>query len=671
MNTPIVRLMQQLSYPKRFAVIGLLFAFALLYLVYGLYRTNQDSIEFTAKEKIGVSYMRPLTATLAAAQQQQELAVRTALGDNAAHNRLGDAQQQLQAQWQALKSVNEQLGSALGSDNSWKEAAAGWTALQKVGNGTPAQLIATYSTFNDKLNNLIGAISDNSNLTLDPDIDSYYLMDATTSKLPTLLIHLGEANAIAALAEANHALEPAQRDRLVELRPLIGEASDGLNSDVVKAFANNASLKTAIATDGDKLTAVLKNQADSLNHAVAGKTGANGLKIAGHTDENAKAIAGYMGRGLNQLDGLLQARIDRTVLQRNSYIGIGVAAMLLAIFLFHQLYLSITLQLGGEPFYVQEAVEQIASGRLDTRIQLRDGDEASLLAAIRRMRNQLRETVAQLIATANEVNNAAKEMAQSAHNITDSSCRQNEAAASMAAAIEELSTSLSVCAEQSEQADRLSTDTVQESDQGDKVINAARSSMDDIVRDVSTVSETIGDLSKQSQSIVGIVDVIRDVAEQTNLLALNAAIEAARAGEMGRGFAVVADEVRKLAERTALSTTEISTIVNHIQNTAQRGTQSMQVGMRAIMDGQQRASEAGNSMHGIRDRITNVLSSIHQITDSLREQSHASQTLAQNVEQVSRMSEQNTLAVKASAETANELQTISQRLLGVAGRFTI
>ncbi|PRP69392.1 hypothetical protein BUE93_16545 [Chromobacterium amazonense] len=671
MTTPIVRLMQVLSYPKRFAVIGLLFALALLYLVYALYRTNQDNIESTKKEKIGVVYMQPLTACLAAAQLQQELAVRAALGDSQARSSLSDATQQLQTKWQALKTVNDQIGGTLNSDSAWKDTLAGWNALQAAGNAAPAQQIAAYAAFNNKLNNLIGAISDNSNLTLDPDIDTYYLMDASTSKLPTLLTHLGEAHAVAALAEANHPLEPGQRDRLVELRPLIGEASDGLVSDVSKAFAYNAGLKADLAPMGDKLATILKHQGQGIDDAVAGKTGASGLKIAGHTAENVQAISAYISNGLARLNDLLQARIDRTALQRDTYIGISFAAMLLAIFLFQQLYLSITLQLGGEPFYVQEVVEQIASGRLDTRIQLRDKDESSLLATIRSMRNQLRETVSQLISTANEVNGAASLMAQSAQSITSSSCQQNEAAANMAAAIEQLSTSLSVCAEQSEQADRLSTDAVQESGEGDKVIAATCSSMDGIVRDVSTVSDTIGELGKQSESIVGIVDVIRDVAEQTNLLALNAAIEAARAGEMGRGFAVVADEVRKLAERTALSTTEISNIVSQIQSTAQRGTQSMQVGMRSIMDGQQRARAAGNSMNEIRLRITDVLASIHQITDSLREQSHASQTLALNVEQVSKMSEQNTMAVRASAETAGELQAVSARLLGVAGHFTV
>ncbi|OHX13017.1 methyl-accepting chemotaxis protein [Chromobacterium sphagni] len=671
MSTPIVRLMQRLSYPQRFALIGLVFAAALLYLVYGLYHSNQDNIDSTTKERVGVVYMQPLAGLLAAVQQQQDLAVHAALGDGQAKNALAAGASQLQARWQALKTVNEQLGADLASGDAWKGAAASWDKLQALGSATPAQLIAGYGALNDQLNNLIGVISDNSNLTLDPDIDTYYLMDAATTKLTSVLIHLGEANAIAALAEANQALTPAQRDRLVELRPLIAEAGDGLGSDVGKAIAYNASLKTGLSAQADKLAAILKSQSAALFDAVAGKSGAGGLKVAGHTAENAPAIADYIALELKQLDQLLQARIDRTAWQRNTYIGIGIAAMLLAIFLFQQLYLSITLQLGGEPFYVQQVVEQLAAGRLDTQIQLRRQDSQSLLASIRQMRDQLRETVAQLLDTSNEVNNAAAQMAQSARSITTSSTLQNEAAFSMAAAIEQLSASLTVSAEQSEHANQLSRTAVVQSTAGDKVISATTTSMDGIVRDVSSVSETISDLSRQSESIVSIVDVIRDVADQTNLLALNAAIEAARAGEMGRGFAVVADEVRKLAERTALSTTEISNIVARIQSTAQKGSESMQVGMQAIMDGLQRSRDAGSSMAGIRHCVDDVLGSINQIMVSLQEQSSASQVLAQNVEQVSRMSEQNASEVKASAQTAGELQAISQRLMGLASRFTV
>lgn len=75
------------------------------------------------------------------------------------------------------------------------------------------------------------------------------------------------------------------------------------------------------------------------------------------------------------------------------------------------------------------------------------------------------------------------------------------------------------------------------------------------------MKESIERIMKSSNSITGIVRIIRDISKQINLLSLNAAIEAARAGDMGKGFAVVADEVTKLADETSRSIRNIDSLI--------------------------------------------------------------------------------------------------------------
>lgn len=77
-------------------------------------------------------------------------------------------------------------------------------------------------------------------------------------------------------------------------------------------------------------------------------------------------------------------------------------------------------------------------------------------------------------------------------------------------------------------------------------------------------------LDENSAQMTKILDVISSITKQINLLSLNATIEAARAGDAGRGFAVVATEVKNLALQSQKSTGEISQIIHDIQAVSQK-----------------------------------------------------------------------------------------------------
>lgn len=124
----------------------------------------------------------------------------------------------------------------------------------------------------------------------------------------------------------------------------------------------------------------------------------------------------------------------------------------------------------------------------------------------------------------------------------------------------------SVAAESAEKAIDAATASEENGNKGKEVISSTMGNVMSVGLSISEASQAVELLGEQSQSIKGIVEVIKGVADQTNLLALNAAIEAARAGEQGRGFAVVADEVRMLASKTQNYTSDIELIIDQLMS---------------------------------------------------------------------------------------------------------
>jgi methyl-accepting chemotaxis protein len=195
--------------------------------------------------------------------------------------------------------------------------------------------------------------------------------------------------------------------------------------------------------------------------------------------------------------------------------------------------------------------------------------------------------------------------------------------------------------------------------------------MGSIANQVEQSAGVVQSLGQNSQQILNIVEVIRDIADRTNLLALNAAIEAARAGESGRGFAVVADEVRKLAEQTRTSTQEISATVDSILAQTHLAVDKMSGVSRSVGEGAARAKQAGLALDEIDHQIESSVTWANDIAHSTSEQQVVTERFADTVLRIHQLAQRNHGASENSDLAAREMIALSHRLTEVVQKFKL
>lgn len=158
---------------------------------------------------------------------------------------------------------------------------------------------------------------------------------------------------------------------------------------------------------------------------------------------------------------------------------------------------------------------------------------------------------------------------------------------------------------------------------------------------VKVMEDTMTKVKASSESIAKIIDVITNIAFQTNLLALNASVEAARAGEHGKGFSVVADEVRNLANRSQLSASETSGIIEK--------------DLSLVTEGLATTNAVVSSFETISDNISEISNLILDISEISAEQLQSISNVTESVSEITKI-------VSNTSATAEEFASASQEL---------
>ena len=214
-------------------------------------------------------------------------------------------------------------------------------------------------------------------------------------------------------------------------------------------------------------------------------------------------------------------------------------------------------------------------------------------------------------------------------------------------------------------------ETTQITENGVQLLNSSVQKSAVILQDVSDTSAFIEQLNEEAKNIQKIVSTISDIAEQTNLLALNAAIEAARAGEQGRGFAVVADEVRALASRTQASTEEIRQTIEGLKKEVVDCVGTMR-------HASELAQHQVDSILKVETELQTIAAAVREITglneemeSAANEQSEVSDSINQNVIEISRSAEQTSSDAQETARIAGDLLAMAETLRKTIEQFRL
>ncbi|AKH20086.1 methyl-accepting chemotaxis protein [Sedimenticola thiotaurini] len=668
---PAMFLMERLRYPLKFGLIFLVVLVPLVVLSYTLIDHIDERLEAIEHERLGLAYIKAVRQPIEHLQQHRGM---TSAFLNGAENFRDPIQRKrvdVDQAMAALLAMDREQGALLDTGDRVIELMDRWERIKSSSmEQTTAVAIQSHTELLADMIGLISHVADASEITLDSQLDTYYLGDAVVNNLINLTENMGQARALGSGAAAVGMLDEQAYVRLAVL-------ADSINS---YAKRSDAGLAAAIRGNG------------SLDEKLSGPVAANSRSIARmqsllkevlvnpiQVEVDEKTVfdtATVAITGSYQLYDAIAAELDRLFGERiatetvikNTTMAIVIAVLLVVIYLFAGLYYSVV----GSINRIGDVTRQMAAGDLNIRLSLNSQDELQQVADdFNQMGAAFQDVVVQIVEATSQLATMAEQTSVVTEQTNQALQTQLSETTQVATAMNEMSATVQEVASSTSNTSQAADEVNHQAAEGQRAMEETMTGIRQLSETVEGAGSVIQQLEQHSVEIGTILDVINGIAEQTNLLALNAAIEAARAGEQGRGFAVVADEVRNLASKTQDSTEEINQMIEKLQSGSAQAVQAVNSAQQLARLAVEQAAKTGESLTHIHGSIERVNDMSTQIASAAEEQSAVTEEINRNIVQINQMTEQTAVGAKQTSAASSDQTRLATELQGLVGRFKV
>lgn len=631
---PAMQLMRRLNFRAKTALMGLLLILPLSWLTGQALLTSYGGLESTRLEAAGSPLIGQMLELAAQTQKHRGLVSRSLAGDPAVVASLDENRAALKAATNAIEATLSRE-SQLDLAKAWEPIQAG--IKQVLDSEKNPNSFTAHSDLIELQRVFLSRCAEASGLLLDPDAGPFHMMHLAVEPIIAWTEALGQLRGRGATVLRKGEMSVADSGNMAAQLQLLRQAT-----------ANAQMIAGALERSGENLPVGLQHAFETskaygkLSAATFSDSTPKG-DAATFFDAGTSAIGDAVTVGKATADRLQVLLDERAIRLRNQWL-VQLAVGLGTVFTIMYLSAAFFRTSFGAVRVLQGSVTLLASGDFSTQVKLRGTDELSVVAnTLDGMTGRLSEMVADIRSNSTLVAQAGFQLSDATKSLSDRTVAQAASLEQTGANVQELSAAVRSNAQGAEAASGRAATVSAIAAEGGSAIQSAVASM----RDIQTSSARV-------QEIVG---VIEGIAFQTNILALNAAVEAARAGEQGRGFAVVASEVRSLAQRSASSAKEIKSLIAASAETVATGVQQI--------DGA--SSTFAQIVGGIRE----VAQSLQVIRTNTADQAVGLDQIAQAVQQIDDITQQNSKMVDAAFHNSSQLTERAGKLAQAVGSFKL